>query len=230
MKKQLSDKPLIASLVMGITLSATVNAQNLLCGIIDGEGSNDAIAILQVNKLGIARGALCYVDLASPTTLENCHPVTGIATGVQQIKIALQGQGLDAQGKLATTGASFTYIPTATYTGLGAAQTGDGGNAGNGAVEGIAYAVRCKATKARGRQEPRYTIVVNPTALQVSNGVLPGTFECPSDTADTFTGPSISPKRPNGTSYAPGNSGGVGGVGGVGGNGGNGGAGGSAGG
>ena len=98
---------------------------------------------------------------------------------------ALQGQGLDAQGKLATTGASYTYTPSATYTGLGAAQTGDGGNAGNGAVEGIAYAVRCKATKARGRQEPRYTIETQPSPSQPDGTRV--AFVCPSDVADTFT-------------------------------------------
>ena len=43
--------------------------QNLLWLTADGPGANDAIAILSIDSLGNARGAVCYVDLASTTTL-----------------------------------------------------------------------------------------------------------------------------------------------------------------
>ena len=123
MKKQLSNNLRIATLVMGITLSATVNAQNLLCVILDGDQTNDAIAILQVSKLGIARGAVCYLDLTTTTTLENCHAVTGTVTGVKQINIGLQGQFLGEDGHVNMATGAFTYTPNANDQGKGSVAT-----------------------------------------------------------------------------------------------------------
>ena len=219
MKKQLSDKPRIAGLLMGMTLSATVNAQDLLCGIIDGEGPNDAVAILQVDRLGKARGALCNLDLASATTLDNCHPVTGTVTGVTQINIGLHGEDLGEDGQGNTNTGAFTYTPTGTYQGNGGfgsiASNPDSGAVTGTSVQGTATVVRCKATKVRGKIEPQYKIEFAPTSSQINTGVALKILVCPSDTNDTFRGQNI-PNRLNGTSYAPGR-GGNGGNGGAGG-------------
>jgi hypothetical protein len=110
MQRQLSKNIRIASLVMGLTLSAMVSAKNLLCLTLDGTGANDAIAILSINKLGDARGALCYMDLASTTTLEKCHVVTGTATGKNPVRIGVQGVDL-ADGHGGTLGAKSTPQP-----------------------------------------------------------------------------------------------------------------------
>ena len=229
MKKQLSDKPRIAGLLMGMTLSATVNAQDLLCGIIDGEGPNDAVAILQVDRLGKARGALCNLDLASATTLDNCHPVTGTVTGVTQINIGLHGEDLGEDGQGNTNTGAFTYTPTGTYQGNGGfgsiASNPDSGAVTGTSVQGTATIVRCKATKVSGKIEPQYKIEFAPTSSQINTGVAPAPsiLTCPSDTADTFRGQNI-PNRLNGTSYAPARGGNGGsGTNGNGGNGGNGG-------
>ena len=164
MKKQLSNNLRIATLVMGITLSATVNAQNLLCVILDGDQTNDAIAILQVSKLGIARGALCYLDLTTTTTLENCHAVTGTVTGVHQIKIGLQGPFLGEDGQVRVGTGAFTIPPTAIDQGKGSVITyAPTGGALPGmrdeAVEGRATPVLCKATKARLPQFAGYSTI-----------------------------------------------------------------------
>jgi isocitrate dehydrogenase len=158
MKKQLSYNLRIATLVMGITLSATVNAQNLLCVILDGDQTNDAIAILQVSKLGIARGALCYLDLTTTTTLENCHAVTGTVTGVTKIKIGLHGADLGDDGQVTTNSGAFTYSPMAIDQGKGSviASAHAGGALTDivvAAVQGKATPVLCKAKKARGTQK-----------------------------------------------------------------------------
>ena len=209
MKKQLSDKPRIAGLLMGMTLSATINAQDLLCGIIDGEGPNDAVAILQVDRLGKARGALCNLDLASATTLDNCHPVTGTVTGVTQIKIGLHGEDLGEDGQVNTNTGAFTYTPTGTYQGNGGsgsiASNPDSGAVTGTSVQGTATVVRCKATKVSGKIEPQYKIQFAHTSSQINIGVAPS-LNCPSDTADTFRGPN-NPNQLNGTSYAPGRGG-----------------------
>ena len=140
MQRQLNKNIRIASLVMGLTLSATVSAKNLLCLTLDGTGANDAIAILSINKLGDARGALCYMDLASTTTLEKCHVVTGTATGKNPVRIGVQGVDLadgyggtlsakssgSTVGLNATTGA-FTYTPTSTESSKGAVSAPDAG-------------------------------------------------------------------------------------------------------
>ena len=187
MKKQLSNNLRIATLVMGITLSATVNAQNLLCVILDGDQTNDAIAILQVSKLGIARGALCYLDLTTTTTLENCHAVTGTVTGVHQIKIGLQGPFLGEDGQVRVGTAAFTYTPTAIDQGKGSVLTFANKAAKTGmddaAVEGRATPVLCKAKKARRPQEAGYytiTLSANPAARRAA-------YSCPLDVAATFT-------------------------------------------
>jgi hypothetical protein len=202
MKKQLSNNLRIATLVMGITLSATVNAQNLLCVILDGDQTNDAIAILQVSKLGIARGALCYLDLTSTTTLENCHAVTGTVTGVQQIKIGLQGFDLlpstqispmdvGTKDVLTTSTGAFVYTPTETNKGTGSVATypsipnPDPWVVTPRSVQGTATAVKCKAIKALSQIEPRYTIETQPSPRQPLTA--PKSFTCPSDVAGTFT-------------------------------------------
>ena len=100
----------IASLVMGLALSTTASAKNLLCLTLDGTGANDAIAILSINTLGEARGALCYMDLASTTTLEKCHVVTGTATGKNPVRIGVQGVDL-ADGHGGTLSAKATHQP-----------------------------------------------------------------------------------------------------------------------
>ena len=214
MKKQLSNNLRIATLVMGITLSATVNAQNLLCVILDGDQTNDAIAILQVNKLGIARGALCYLDLTSTTTLENCHAVTGTVTGVQKIKIGLQGVdllpstqisqiGLGTREVLTTSTGAYTYTPGETNKGTGSVATyssipnPDTGVVTASSVQGTATAVRCKATKALSRLEPRYTIETQPSSSQ-RDGTSKTVLMCPSDVADTFTVTSTNGAGPGG--------------------------------
>ena len=188
---------------MGMTLSATVNAQDLLCGIIDGEGPNDAVAILQVDRLGKARGALCNLDLASATTLDNCHPVTGTVTGVTQINIGLHGEDLGADGRVYATSGAFAYTPTATYTGTGAttryptAPNPDPWVVTPGSVQGTATAVRCKATKALSRLEPRYTIETQPSSSQ-RDGTSKTVLMCPSEVADTFTVTSTNGAGPGG--------------------------------
>ena len=220
MKKQLSNNLRIATLVMGITLSGTVNAQNLLCVILDGDQTNDAIAILQVSKLGIARGALCYLDLTSTTTLENCHAVTGTMTGVQEIKIGLQGFDLlpstqispmdvGTKDVLTTSTGAFVYTPTETNKGTGSVATypsiatgaftyvpneanPDTGVVMASRVQGTATAVKCKATKALSRIEPRYTIETQPSSSQRDG--TSKIFTCPSDVADTFTVTSTNPE------------------------------------
>jgi len=210
MKKQLSNNLRIATLVMGITLSGTVNAQNLLCVILDGDQTNDAIAILQVSKLGIARGALCYLNLPSTTTLENCHAVTGTVTGVQQIKIGLHGvdllpassqitpQGHNTGDVLTTSTGAYTYTPSETNKGTGSVATyssipnPDTVVVTASSVQGTATAVRCKATKALSRLEPRYTIETQPSPRQPLTA--PQYFACPSDVADTFTLTSTNPE------------------------------------
>ena len=206
MKKQLSDKPRIAGLLMGMTLSATVNAQDLLCGIIDGEGPNDAVAILQVDRLGKARGALCNLDLASATTLDNCHPVTGTVTGVQKIKIGLQGVDLLPSTQISqiskpppvitTSTGAFAVPPTATYTGKGSVATypsipnPDPQDLTPTSVQGTATVVRCKATKARRPQEAgNYAITIPASPYSPRTAYL-----CPSDVAATFL--SIPPPMP----------------------------------
>ena len=206
MKKQLSNNLRIATLVMGITLSATVNAQNLLCVILDGDQTNDAIAILQVNKLGIARGALCYLDLTSTTTLENCHAVTGTVTGVQKIKIGLQGVDLLPSTQISqiskpppvitTSTGAFAVPPTATYTGKGSVATypsipnPDPQDLTPTSVQGTATVVRCKATKARRPQEAgNYAITIPASPYSPRTAYL-----CPSDVAATFL--SIPPPMP----------------------------------
>lgn len=142
MQSPLSKKIGIASLVMGLTLSTTASAKNLLCLTLDGTGANDAIAILSINKLGDARGALCYMDLASTTTLEKCHVVTGTATGKNPVRIGVQGVDLadghggtlSAKSSDSTLGAvnaatgAFTYTPTATESSgsVGAPDAGTG--------------------------------------------------------------------------------------------------------
>lgn len=141
MQRQLSKNIGIASLVMGLSLSATVSAKNLLCLTVDGTGTNDAIAILSINKLGDARGALCYMDLASTTTLEKCHVVTGTATGKNPVKIGVEGVDLadgnsgtlsamsssSTLGVNASTG-TFTYTPSSTESSgsVGAPDAGTG--------------------------------------------------------------------------------------------------------
>lgn len=112
MQRQLNKNIGIASLVMGLTLSTTVSAKNLLCVRVDGTGANDAIAILSVNKLGDARGALCYLDLASTTTLENCHVVTGTATGKNPVRIGVQGVDLADGHREAVTAKAASQPPT----------------------------------------------------------------------------------------------------------------------
>ena len=140
MQRQLNKNIGIASLVMGLTLSTTVSAKNLLCVRVDETGANDAIAILSVNKLGDARGALCYLDLESTTTLEKCHVVTGTATGKNPVRIGIQGVDLaDGHGGTLTakstapptfdcpssTQGGFTYTPTSTETSWGTAGAPD---------------------------------------------------------------------------------------------------------
>ena len=215
MKKQLSNNLRIATLVMGITLSATVNAQNLLCVILDGDQTNDAIAILQVSKLGIARGALCYLDLTTTTTLENCHAVTGTVTGVQKIKIGLQGVDLlpstqisrissGTSNTIASTGA-FAVAPTANYTGNGSVATYPSGAAPDPqdltptSVQGTATVVRCKATKARLPQFAGYSTIT----LSATPAARRTALYCPADVAATFT-PNTLMIHPNlGLRYAP---------------------------
>ena len=188
MKKQLSNNLRIATLVMGITLSATVNAQNLLCVILDGDQTNDAIAILQINKLGIARGALCYLDLTSTTTLENCHAVTGTVTGVQKIKIGLQGQFLGEDGHVNMATGAFAYYPTANDQGKGSVATSahPGGNVVSTTeptiVQGRAAPVVCKAKKARGTQKDEFYAIT----LPATTAAVPVVYTCPSDVAATF--------------------------------------------
>lgn len=138
----------IASLVMGLALSTTASAKNLLCLTLDGTGANDAIAILSINTLGEARGALCYMDLTSTTTLEKCHVVTGTATGKKPVRIGVQGVDLaDGHGgtlsakathqplsagfsgaQLQSTQGAFTYTPTSTESSgsVGAPDAGTG--------------------------------------------------------------------------------------------------------
>ena len=188
MKKQLSNNLRIATLVMGITLSATVNAQNLLCVILDGDQTNDAIAILQVSKLGIARGALCYLDLTTTTTLENCHAVTGTVTGVKQINIGLQGQFLGEDGQVNSASGAFTYTPNANDQGKGSVATyaPPGGifvsTTEPTIVQGRAAPVVCKAKKARGTQlDGPYIVTLPVVSLNMGTS-----FFCPSDTAATF--------------------------------------------
>ena len=187
MKKQLSNNLRIATLVMGITLSATVNAQNLLCVILDGDQTNDAIAILQVSKLGIARGALCYLDLTTTTTLENCHAVTGTVTGVHQIKIGLQGPFLGEDGQVRVGTAAFTYTPTAIDQGKGSVLTIANNfkqpGMGDAAVEGRATPVFCKAKKARRNQEVGYKVITLPATTAAA---IPVVYFCPADVAATF--------------------------------------------
>ena len=192
MKKQLSNNLRIATLVMGITLSATVNAQNLLCVILDGDQTNDAIAILQVSKLGIARGALCYLDLTTTTTLENCHAVTGTVTGVHQIKIGLQGPFLGVDGQVKVGTAAFTYTPKPIDQGKGSvityAQVGALPGIAVGAVEGRATPVLCKTKKARRTQDAGYYAIT----LPATPAALPFSFLCPEDTAAIFVVPALS--------------------------------------
>ena len=189
MKKQLSNNLRIATLVMGITLSATVNAQNLLCVILDGDQTNDAIAILQVSKLGIARGALCYLDLTTTTTLENCHAVTGTVTGVQKIKIGLQGQFLGEDGHVNMATGAFTYTPNANDQGKGSVATyaPPGGifvsTTEPTIVQGRAAPVVCKANKPRRPQKAGAYRISVPATTVSGQYVL----TCPSDVADTFT-------------------------------------------
>ena len=183
----------------------TLKDWNLTCLIIDGEGSNDVLTILRVDKSGNANGTICYVDLGTTTLLEKCHPVRGTVTGVQQIKIAFQGVDFlpdsntatprreNTEDHLTTFSGAFTYVPNGSARRAAVVATDSSSSSQDprfdtaSIVQGPATAVRCKAFQAPSKQEPSYTLVVN-TPRTPFNATIPvrTAYQISSDNAAPF--------------------------------------------
>jgi len=97
---------------MGITLATSAmasedhkdsKANDLLCVTLNDVDKVDALAILQVEKNGLAHGVVCYLDLDSvDDAIDNCNLVTGQALkshdgSPRYLDISLIGSGLDAK-------------------------------------------------------------------------------------------------------------------------------------
>ena len=112
MKKHISNHLRMATIVMGITLATSAmaredhkdsKANDLLCVTLNDVDNVDALAILQVEKNGLAHGVVCYLDLDSvDDAIDNCNLVTGQALkshdgSPRYLDISLIGSGLDAK-------------------------------------------------------------------------------------------------------------------------------------